>query len=45
VLGHFRENLTTSKLALEYLRERGIGDLEILQRFGVGYSDGKLGEI
>ncbi|MCC5813478.1 MAG: toprim domain-containing protein, partial [Leptospira sp.] len=44
VMEYFRESLVGNKEVLSYLRDRRIGDMAILQKFGVGYSDGRLGE-
>lgn len=44
VMEYFRESLVGNKEVMAYLRERRIGDMAILQKFGVGYSDGRLGE-
>lgn len=44
VMEYYRTRLTSEKTVLGYLRERRIGEMEVLQKFGVGYSDGKLGE-
>jgi post-segregation antitoxin (ccd killing protein) len=43
VVRFYRENLKQKPAALEYLRRRGIGSEEAIERFSIGFSDRTLG--
>lgn len=42
VAEHYQRGLAESEEARRYLAERGLGDVEALRAFGVGYCDGSL---
>ncbi len=42
VAEHYQRGLAESEEARRYLAERGLGDIEALRAFGVGYCDGSL---
>ena len=42
VVEHYRQGLAHSGKAQEYLKSRGLGDMEAWEAFGVGYCEGSL---
>ncbi len=41
----YHEALGRNKAALEYLKARGLGDMELLRRYRVGFADGSLRKL
>lgn len=45
VVSYYQHSLTTDSRCLDYLKERGIDDLQAIQDFGAGFVNGTLKEI